>query len=74
MEENQEFFVVSRLHRDDLLNWYSQKQIDSIPNDEMQDLAERLGSALLDSGWWECLKVLATESQILSINNDEDEE
>ena len=64
----QEFFTVNQLHRDDLLSYFTQEQVNSIPDDEMEELASKLNNALLDTAYWDCLRVLAKETDILSIN------
>lgn len=66
MTNQQEYFPVLRLHRHDLLNYFSQEQVDAIPDDEMEELADKLANALLDDTFWVSLRVLAKETDILA--------
>lgn len=57
MESKQEFFVVSEVGREDLINegWDAEKLDDST----MQNIADKMGEAFCDCGYWDILNSVA---------------
>lgn len=57
MESKQEFFVVSEVGREDLINegWDAEKLDDST----MQNIANKMGEAFCDCGYWDILNSVA---------------
>lgn len=57
MESKQEFFVVSEVSREDLINegWDAEKLDDST----MQNIADKMGEAFCDCGYWDILNSVA---------------
>ena len=60
MEKENGFFVVTRIHRDDLTESLTREEIAKLTDDDMQWIAEKMGDAYLESGqFWEDLEILA---------------
>lgn len=62
--DQDEYFTIMRLHRDDLQEFIPEEKRKNISNSSMQDLADKLGKALME-GFWISLKVLVTETNVL---------
>ena len=63
MNDDKDLFSVIRLHRDDLQSYLTQEQRDALSDDQMRDLAEKLGESLMDM-FWVSLEVLVKESNV----------
>lgn len=63
---NDKFFTVLKLHRDDLQELVTDKaKRDAISDSEMQELADKLGAAIMGN-FWDSLRVLVFETSIIT--------
>lgn len=56
-----DYYVIARLHRDDLRPEFTQEQIDSLTDYDMQIIANKMGDAYSDNGYWIDLKIIAEQ-------------
>ena len=62
--DQDEYFTIMQLHRDDLQEFLSEEERKKISDSSMQDLADKLGEALMEN-FWISLKILVTETDVL---------
>jgi len=62
----QEFFVVSEVSREDLINegWDAEKLDDGT----MQNIADKMGEAFCDCGYWDILNSVADYYKLKKLN------
>ena len=48
-------WIVNTVCKEDLKKYLSDKQIEKLSDEDMSRIAEKLGNALMDCGYWDCL-------------------
>lgn len=60
---DKKFACVLTLHRDDLISaGVPEKDAAGITDDTLEDIASRLGEAILDTSYWDCLNTIINEN------------
>jgi hypothetical protein len=54
------YFYITCIHRTDLEDKFTKEQIASLTDDDMEEIADKMADAYLESGYWESLEA-ATE-------------
>ena len=62
---DKEFACVLTLHRDDLVSvGVSEECAALVKDDILEEIASKLGKAILDTSYWDCLKTITTEGMV----------
>ena len=63
MSTTDDYFVITRLHREDIKHLFpvKEKDIDNLTDSQMKYLARKMGDDYLEQLYWGSLKILAEE-------------
>lgn len=59
MANDKEYFVVTRIHRDDLATVIGQKKADAYSDEDMKRLASKMADDYLNQLYWESMRTIA---------------
>lgn len=72
---DKEFACVLTLHRDDLVQaGLPERLIDRIDNDKLEEIADKLGDALLDDVYWISLSTIISDMGLGKPEDDTDDD
>ena len=60
MNDNDEYFTITQLHRNDLTQFFSASEIALFDDGDMADIASKMADAYLDNVYWIDLHIIAT--------------